>query len=152
VSAFVPVSSYYREQLAKHGSDLLMDCCDETSNADAYSCPHCDASDRDRLYSLFLERQLAPDPGRAFKLLDIGPSQALSAHIRRRYRISYKTADLLMEGADLRVDLTDMRTHADNSVDAFICSHVLEHVRDDRKAMGELFRVLVPGGWGIPRM
>ena len=27
--------------------------------------------------------------------------------------------------------------------------HVLEHVIDDRKAMGELFRVLRPDGWAI---
>jgi SAM-dependent methyltransferase len=26
------------------------------------------------------------------------------------------------------------------------CSHVLEHVEDDRKALSEIFRVLVPGG------
>lgn len=30
--------------------------------------------------------------------------------------------------------------------DLIICSHVLEHVPDDRRAMQELFRVLRPGG------
>ncbi|WP_051317917.1 class I SAM-dependent methyltransferase [Cohnella thermotolerans] len=30
-----------------------------------------------------------------------------------------------------------------------ICSHVLEHVPDDRKAMRELYRVMKRGGWGI---
>ena len=29
------------------------------------------------------------------------------------------------------------------------CSHVLEHIPDDRKAMSELFRVLQPGGRAI---
>ena len=35
------------------------------------------------------------------------------------------------------------------SFDVLFCSHVLEHVRDDRKAMSEMFRVLKPGGWAV---
>jgi ubiquinone/menaquinone biosynthesis C-methylase UbiE len=50
---------------------------------------------------------------------------------------------------DDRIDITDMKVYANDSFDCFICSHVLEHVPDDRRAMGELFRVLKPGGWGI---
>jgi glycosyltransferase involved in cell wall biosynthesis len=38
---------------------------------------------------------------------------------------------------------------ASDSFDALICSHVLEHVADDRQALSELYRVLKPGGWGI---
>jgi ubiquinone/menaquinone biosynthesis C-methylase UbiE len=30
-----------------------------------------------------------------------------------------------------------------------VCNHVLEHVPDDRAAMGELRRVLSPHGWAI---
>jgi ubiquinone/menaquinone biosynthesis C-methylase UbiE len=37
----------------------------------------------------------------------------------------------------------------DRSFDAVLCNHVLEHVPDDRKALGEIFRVLKPGGWAI---
>jgi SAM-dependent methyltransferase len=37
----------------------------------------------------------------------------------------------------------------DNAFDVVLCNHVLEHVVDDQKAMRELFRVLVPGGWAI---
>jgi SAM-dependent methyltransferase len=36
---------------------------------------------------------------------------------------------------------------AERSFDALICSHVLEHVPDDRAAMKECRRLLRPGGW-----
>jgi SAM-dependent methyltransferase len=45
-------------------------------------------------------------------------------------------------------DLTDV-PHPDDSFDAILCSHVLEHVPDDRRAMRELRRILRPGGWAI---
>lgn len=34
----------------------------------------------------------------------------------------------------------------DNFFDVIICSHVLEHIKDDRKAIHELFRVLKQKG------
>ena len=43
----------------------------------------------------------------------------------------------------------DMNLYGDSSVDFFICSHVLEHVEDDRKALRELYRILRQGGQGI---
>jgi SAM-dependent methyltransferase len=39
--------------------------------------------------------------------------------------------------------------HPDNSFDVIVCSHMLEHVHDDRQAMRELCRVLRPTGWVI---
>jgi predicted SAM-dependent methyltransferase len=42
-----------------------------------------------------------------------------------------------------------MQCYATGSVDMFLCSHVLEHVPNDRQAVRELFRILRPGGWGI---
>lgn len=54
-----------------------------------------------------------------------------------------------MEDVDFKVDITQMGEIPSNRYDMFICSHVLEHVDDDRKAISELFRVLKPGGQGI---
>ena len=50
--------------------------------------------------------------------------------------------------ADRKIDITDINFE-DNFFDVIICNHVLEHVKDDRKAMSELFRVLKPKGFAI---
>jgi SAM-dependent methyltransferase len=47
-----------------------------------------------------------------------------------------------------RMDITEIGYPAD-SFDVIFCSHVLEHIPDDRKAMRELCRVLKPGGWAL---
>ena len=150
VPGFSPLPDFYFQQLKEHGSDLqLTDF--ETCNFRAYQCPHCGATDRDRLYALYLAARLPSTEVQQanFCLLDIAPGAALSSHIRRKYRIRYRTADLFQKNVDDRVDITSMNCYAGASFDAFICSHVLEHVENDRKAMAELWRVLKPGGWGI---
>jgi len=48
----------------------------------------------------------------------------------------------------LDLDVTAM-PFPDDQFDLILCSHVLEHVPDDRQAMRELYRVLKPGGWAI---
>ncbi len=40
----------------------------------------------------------------------------------------------------------------DNTFDIILCSHVLEHIPEDRKAMQELFRTLKPGGFALPQV
>jgi SAM-dependent methyltransferase len=62
----------------------------------------------------------------------------------RRAPIEYLTADLLAP-ADRQLDITAIDL-PDASFDVVICSHVLEHVPDDRRAMSEMLRVLRPGG------
>ena len=122
----------------------------ETLNLAAYSCPSCDASDRERLYALFLRGRLAAlEAGRRHRFIDFAPSLALSRLLRTFENIEYRTADYFRPNVDDQVDISNMPLYADNSVDLFMCSHILEHVPDDRAAMRELFRILRPGGCGI---
>jgi SAM-dependent methyltransferase len=153
VRAFQPLPVFYRENLTKHGWPF-MDEEAETCNQSGYSCPSCQASDRDRLCALYLKDYL---PGlqtnAGIKMVDFAPSAPLSDFIRREIarpanNISYRTADAFAEGVDDKVDITEL-PYQDGEFDFFICSHVLEHVSDDRKAIRELHRILKPGAKGI---
>jgi SAM-dependent methyltransferase len=153
VRAFQPLPAFYRDNLTKHGWPFGDEEA-ETCNQQAYSCPSCQATDRDRLYALYLQDYLRGVAAhRGLKMVDIAPSAPLSDFIRREiarlgHNISYRTADAFAGGVDDKVDITEL-PYEDGEFDFFICSHVLEHVSDDRKAIRELHRILRPGGKGI---
>ena len=110
-------------------------------------CPVCNASDRIRLLYLYLRNRtgIFSEPTR---LLHFAPEPSLEYLFRKQKNIRYLTADLYQEGVMEKIDITAI-PHPDASFDAILCNHVLEHVPEDQKAMGELFRVLRPGGWAI---
>jgi SAM-dependent methyltransferase len=149
--AFKPIWKSYLRHAREFGyvhsvSDI------ETLNLAAYSCPACDAADRERLYALYFDRVLPTlERTRRYRLVEFapGPGRALQRKLAAHPSIEYRSADLMLQTVDDRLDITDMRTYADASVDFFLCSHVLEHVPDDHKAMRELHRILKPGGFGI---
>ena len=154
VSSFLPLPDFFRDNLRQY--NFPFDAKDaETCNDAGYLCPSCAASDRDRLYALYLADYIATLDGAApVYIVDFAPSAPLSALIRRLIEASgkhirYRTADLLAENVDDRVDISDMRSYESGQFTFFICSHVLEHVRDDRQALRELHRILRPGGKGL---
>jgi ubiquinone/menaquinone biosynthesis C-methylase UbiE len=103
----------------------------------------------DRLYAMYFDKVLAKTPGNVkLKLLDIAPS-GLEGFLRNAPAIEYRSADLYKEGVDDKVDITDMNIYENERFDIFVCSHVLEHVKEAKTAMKELYRVLKRGGWGI---
>ena len=119
----------------------------ETLNIEHYSCSNCGASDRDRLYALYLEKYLSQK--KSISLVDVAPANQLAHFIRQFTNVSYRSTDLHMEVVDDLQDITDMHLYANEQFDFFICSHVLEHIPDDKKAMAELYRILKKGGSGI---
>lgn len=122
----------------------------ETLNLEAFTCPRCDAFDRDRLTAIYLENAFAGfDRNRTYRLLEFAPGDALHKKLKSLPFIAYRSADLSRKTVDERVDMTDMAAYADGSLDVVLCSHILEHIPDDRKAMRELRRVLKPDGFAI---
>jgi SAM-dependent methyltransferase len=140
VNDFEPLPRSYTDEWASSGFPFGPDDF-ETLNARDYTCPVCGASDRDRLYALWIRR----GSRRGGSLLDVGPSRPLESFLRGRF--DYVSLDSA-ERADERGDVQSLPYPVD-SFDAFLCSHVLEHVADDRRALRELRRVLRPSGWGI---
>lgn len=113
----------------------------------AAACPRCDSRERQRLLHLYLHERtrLFSDP---LRVLHVAPEDCLQPILRGLKNLDYLSADLSPGAAMVTMDLMDIR-FPDESFDVILCSHVLEHVPDDRRAMRELHRVLRPGGWAI---
>lgn len=110
-------------------------------------CPRCGALERHRLLSIYLRERTAlhRDP---LRVLHLAPEPSLGRGLRALPNLRYTSADLESPAADERFDICRI-PYPDDTFDVVLCSHVLEHVSDDRRAMGELHRILRPGGWGV---
>jgi SAM-dependent methyltransferase len=117
-------------------------------NRPAALCWRCGAQERHRAQWLLFERrpQLLRD---AASLLHFSPEWCLRRRLTAIPGLRYVTTDLdPTQQTDLRLDITALEL-ADDAFDAIICSHVLEHVYDDRAAMRELRRITAPGGFTL---
>ena len=118
-------------------------------------CPVCHAQDRTRLMQYYLEHRLGAGRGRdaTLRVLNVAPDRGLVFWFQRIAGIDYTGCDLDAARYShvknfVEADLTDL-PFDDDGFDVVICSHVLEHVPDDAKAMQEIFRVLKPGGQAL---
>lgn len=82
------------------------------------------------------------------KVLHIAPEQAFYKRFRKQGNLDYTTTDLNSPLADVKADICQL-PFEDNSYDFVLCNHVLEHIPDDSRAMGELYRILRPAGTAI---
>lgn len=110
-------------------------------------CPGCGSLERQRLLWLYLTERL-DIKNRKLNLLNVAPDYSTQKALKKLKNIDYISIDLNSSLAIKKNDITNL-DFRDNYFDAIICYHVLEHVKDDRKALGELFRVLKPNGWAI---
>lgn len=86
------------------------------------------------------------------KVLSIGSGQDKDCQGRRYgdyfpLAVSYTTSDIAPQfGSDLILDVRSMPEVPDGVYDCVFCSGVLEHVDDYRAGLGEITRILKPGG------
>lgn len=122
-------------------------------------CLNCDSLERHRLLWKFINEKKNifgnHDKDEKTRLMHFGPEKALYDTFSVHTLIDYVPCDFVPEQYGemgktklARVDITEI-PFQDNYFDVIICTHVLEHIPDDKKAMTELLRVMKPGGWGV---
>jgi hypothetical protein len=130
--------------ICDHGFDRFRD----AWNRPNALCWRCGAHERHRAQWLHFERHPELLRG-ARSLLHFSPEWCLRRRLAALPGLRYVTTNLDPEqAAELRLDITALDL-PDESFDAVICSHVLEHVPDDGAAMRELRRVTAPGGFTL---
>lgn len=110
-------------------------------------CPNCLSLERHRLMQFYLKEKTnfyTAD----LKVLHVAPEHCFIKRFTALKNINYVTADIESPLAMVKMDIHQIPFEA-NSYDVAFCNHVMEHVKDDIKAMSELYRILKPGGWAI---
>jgi len=109
-------------------------------------CPKCDSLERHRMYYLYLRDNIPTD--RKLKVLHFAPEKILTRLFTSYPNIEYISADIDPKKAMRKEDITNP-SFDDNTFDIIFCSHVLEHIEDDHKAMQQLLRILKPDGFAL---
>jgi SAM-dependent methyltransferase len=107
--------------------------------------PECRTVERHRILWFFLEREVRIA---GLDVLHFAPEPSLEARIRSAPGVRYTSVDLDSPLAMVHADITAL-PFEDASFDLIVCSHVLEHVSDDARALSELRRVLRPEGSAV---
>jgi SAM-dependent methyltransferase len=107
-------------------------------------CPHCEAVERHRLLTLFLDRN--PDKFRGKDILHFAPEKIIRRKLEPAAR-KYVGCDIAPYEGVIAINIEKIELE-DNSFDLVVCNHVLEHV-DDGKALQEIHRVLRKGGTAL---
>jgi SAM-dependent methyltransferase len=108
-------------------------------------CPRCGSNGRDRFLHWCLRARVALGP--ALRVIECSPRLGAGYRAAMGTWFFYRTSDydLRAHAGNLRLDLQAIDL-PDGCIDVLLCAHVLEHVPDTDKAIGELRRVVAPGG------
>jgi len=105
-------------------------------------CANCGSLERTRLLYLHLKNETAIFEGKP-TILHFAPEDILKSKLIANP--NYTDADINPNFARVQMDITDIKFE-NSYFDFIICSHVLEHIPDEKKALAELYRVLKHGG------
>jgi predicted SAM-dependent methyltransferase len=111
-------------------------------------CTHCESVERHRLEWLFFKKNTDLFDKGQKKVLHVAAERCFEKRLKKTFGKNYITADLYNPDAMIKMDITQIQ-YPDESFDIILCSHVLEHIPDDQKAMRELYRVLKKEGWAV---
>jgi len=113
-------------------------------------CPVCSSYNRHRAYALFLNMIDNIFDKNELKLLHFAPEKCFYDKFSNMKNVDYYPVDINPNVRGIRavVDITDI-PYEDETFDFIMCTHVLGHILDDKKAMSELYRVLKKGGHAL---
>jgi hypothetical protein len=111
-------------------------------------CMCCGALERHRFVWLYFRGMTDLLNRKPKKVLHVAPEPCFRQRLLKELGLDYVTADLSDPRAAVKMDITDIQ-FPDESFDVIYCSHVLEHVQEDKQAMREFHRVLKRDGWAI---
>jgi len=109
-------------------------------------CPNCLSLERHRLCCLYFKKTINKDV--PLKLLHFAPEKFMETFFRSHKNIEYLSVDFKKGAAMQIADITNL-PFKNKTFDFVYCSHVLEHIEDDLRAMREIKRVLTPKGIAI---
>ena len=110
-----------------------------------YRCPHCNASNNERAYALWMTRELPKD--KSIKILDVAQSKTLQYFVQRMFpKAEYYAVDLYAPDSKLLMETSRL---LENAFDFFIGFPMLERTRDDRRDIHELHGLMKRDGKGI---
>ena len=108
-------------------------------------CGSCASLERHRLFALFTDRSGFFQPHH--RVLHFAPEPQLGPRIKAAVG-QYETADLSERRPMTHYVNIEATGLPSGQYDRIICNHVIEHV-DDAKALGEIFRLMLPGGQAV---
>lgn len=107
-------------------------------------CMNCGSLERHRFLWLYLLRVMKINQITNLSILHFAPDKIIEKKLRNNSS-NYVSADIDSNKVDLKTDITRTPFFKE-SFNLILCSHVLEHVIDDRKALNELIRILKADG------
>ena len=104
-------------------------------------CPECNSLPRHRILAYFIENHTEMFQNKKVLVTGMSPQEYI---LFKRLNIKVENSDIY-DGANFKWDIQNIPC-ADDQYDVIICNHVLEHVKDYKKALKELHRILKPAG------
>ena len=152
IRAKMHVGFWKLKSLTIKGNNVTCNCCNKSfSRFFDYGdykkrtnalCPNCLSLERTRLLWYFLKDSKYIHNK---TILHFAPFKTIEKKLKKNTSIKYISGDIDSSLAMKQIDITNINYPA-NSFDVILCSHVLSVVKEDLKAIKELYRVLKPNG------